>query len=156
MKACEKQDATLDELMPVWLKTLFHWDEHGDDTHEQRLYLTLMGHLSLLDLDSSDDDLEGALSLFCSLESSRLACLTPFVTYNGYIGLPDHRVELMSGDWVWLFQGCRIPYMLREVDTTGRYRILGPCYMWTHMYHSDIDKPVVSPSLESECWISIV
>ncbi|KAF7901749.1 uncharacterized protein EAF01_007048 [Botrytis porri] len=49
-------------------------------------------------------------------------------TRNGFFGLFPRYVE--EGDIVYVMDGCNVPYLLREVDGEGRFRLVGECYVF--------------------------
>lgn len=151
MRMCETFDSTVDDMMPVWLETLFHGVKSRGLEHT--LYLILMGHEDESVLpDVPEAELERLLGLFCQMELDRLTGQSPFATNNGWIGITTERVKVEKGELVVLFQGCTTPFVLYDVGEA--YSLVGSCYLWTHMY----DNPQMHAlkSLKYEHWISIV
>ncbi|KAF7897186.1 hypothetical protein EAF00_005414 [Botryotinia globosa] len=50
------------------------------------------------------------------------------ITRKGYFGLFPRYAE--EGDIVCVMDGCVVPYLLRQVDGEGRYRLVGECYVF--------------------------
>ncbi|KAJ4360518.1 uncharacterized protein N0V89_001083 [Didymosphaeria variabile] len=74
---------------------------------------------------SSPEDratLEKESSIFHSHYSHALF-LRPFRTQEGFFGLVTQ--SLREGDSVWVVPGCRVPLILRKVEDSERYRLVG-------------------------------
>ncbi|KAF7949122.1 hypothetical protein EAE96_008291 [Botrytis aclada] len=50
------------------------------------------------------------------------------ITSKGYFGLFPRYAE--KDDIVYVMDGCDVPYLLREVDGEGRFRLVGECYVF--------------------------
>ncbi|TGO35541.1 hypothetical protein BHYA_0154g00030 [Botrytis hyacinthi] len=50
------------------------------------------------------------------------------ITRKGYFGLFPLYAE--EGDMVYVMDGCDVPYLLRQVDGEGRFRLVGECYVF--------------------------
>jgi hypothetical protein len=50
------------------------------------------------------------------------------ITEKGYLGLFPRHAEV--GDGLYVLNGCHIPFLLREVDGVGRFRLVGECYVY--------------------------
>lgn len=51
----------------------------------------------------------------------------PYLTKQGYFGIGTQC--LREGDSVWIVSGCRVPLILRPVDGSRRYRLVGGSYL---------------------------
>jgi hypothetical protein len=51
----------------------------------------------------------------------------PFCTREGYFGIGTQC--LREGDTVWIVPGCRVPLVLRRVDGSERYQLVGGAYV---------------------------
>ncbi|KAN0092380.1 HET domain containing protein [Hyaloscypha variabilis] len=58
------------------------------------------------------------------------------ITEKGYLGLFPRHTEV--GDGLYVLSGCHVPFLLREVDGLGRFRLVGECYV-----HGIMDGEVV-------------
>lgn len=70
-----------------------------------------------------------------------------FISNTGYLGLAPKSAG--SGDTVWIFQGGKIPFMLRKKET-GNYNIVGEAYVHGFMDGSvaDLGLPLQTIVLE--------
>ncbi|EMR81044.1 hypothetical protein ACHAPC_000969 [Botrytis cinerea] len=50
------------------------------------------------------------------------------ITGKGYFGLFPRYAE--KGDMIYVMDGCDVPYLLREADGEGRFRLVGECYVF--------------------------
>ncbi|RBR13500.1 uncharacterized protein FIESC28_08128 [Fusarium coffeatum] len=50
------------------------------------------------------------------------------ITSKGYLGLFPGRVAV--GDFVYVFDRCPVPYVLRSVGSEGKFRFIGECYVY--------------------------
>ncbi|KAF1950901.1 HET-domain-containing protein [Byssothecium circinans] len=53
--------------------------------------------------------------------------LRPFRTKQGFFGLGTQ--ALREGNSVWVVSGCRVPLILRKVENSSRYRLVGGTYL---------------------------
>lgn len=61
------------------------------------------------------------------LHFSYASLLRPFRTKQGYFGIGTQC--LREGDSVWIVSGCRVPILLRRIDGSKHYRLVGGSYI---------------------------
>lgn len=64
-------------------------------------------------------------SLF-DVQYSHAMLQRPFRTKHGYFGIGSQCLQ--EGDSVWIISGCRVPIILRRVDRSKHYRLVGGSY----------------------------
>jgi hypothetical protein len=62
----------------------------------------------------------------------------PFCTRQGYFGIGTQCLQ--NDDSVWIVPGCRVPLILRWVDTSARYRLVGGAYVHGFMNGEALEK----------------
>jgi hypothetical protein len=135
---CEGHKIDVDECMDIWLNTLFH---EGKCDDEDEVYKSQTYWYDVLtERVPSESNL--MVEIFSTTELlTRLTRAMPFVTDQPWVGLTDGGVVEPS-DIVCAFQGCDVPYVLREAEGGGHF--LGPpCYMNGYMakdigYYGDL------------------
>lgn len=76
-------------------------------------------------------------SLF-DLHYSHAMLQRPYRTKQGYFGIGTQC--LREGDSVWLVSGCRVPLILRRVQDSDRYRLVGGSYLHGFMDGEALDR----------------
>jgi hypothetical protein len=71
-------------------------------------------------------DLARRASLY-DVHYSHAVLIRPFRTAQGYVGLGSQC--LRANDTVWVVPGCRVPLILRRVEGSERYRLVGGAYI---------------------------
>jgi hypothetical protein len=71
-------------------------------------------------------DLEHSASLY-DLHYSHAMSLRPFCTRQGYFGIGTQC--LRKDDSVWIVHGCPVPLILRKIEGSERYRLVGGSYV---------------------------
>ena len=129
---CQRINATVDEVLPMWIVTLIH--PHGSaepDPADEWLYRVLMGHEPLEWLDEVERaQLEVDLLVFSILLCSRLSHLTMFLAENRWFRL-SYTVIPDDSHYVCVFKGSQVPFIVREVGEG--FFVGGPCFVWVIM-----------------------
>lgn len=108
-------------------------DKYPTGESMRRAYIATLtaGRLGQINEDSEYSDEKGLQWLIATaLRSSYKR--RQFMTDNGYIGIGP--AAMQSGDRVFVLFGGSLPYILRDTDTQGLYRVVGESYVHGIMY----------------------